>query len=90
MVMATHAWEVSLLMFVFVRLLVGNLILQIIKNAWKVLFLFYYFLGLAFSVRTLQTPHMYSTLKRRGNECFHVISTWNTRVVFVGNIHVQI
>ena len=27
---------------------------------------------------------MYSTLKRRGNERFQVVSTWNTRGVFVG------
>ena len=26
---------------------------------------------------------MYSTLKRRGNHRFHVVSTWNTRDVFV-------
>ena len=24
------------------------------------------------------THHVYSTLKRRGNGCFHVVSTWNT------------
>ena len=34
--------------------------------------------------RTLQTHHVYSTLKRRGNDRFHVVSTWNTRGVFVG------
>ena len=33
---------------------------------------------------TLQTHHVYSTLKRRGNGRFHVISTWNTSGVFVG------
>ena len=27
---------------------------------------------------------MYSTLKRRGNGRFHVVSSWNTRGVFVG------
>ena len=32
---------------------------------------------------TLQTLQLYSTLKRRENERFHVISTWNTRGVFV-------
>ena len=26
-------------------------------------------------VLTLQTHHVYSTLKRRGNDCFHVVST---------------
>ena len=31
-------------------------------------------------------PYMYSTLKRRGNERFHVVSTWNTCGVFVGYI----
>ena len=34
---------------------------------------------------TLQTHHVYSTLKRRGNDRFHVSSTWNTLGVFVGN-----
>lgn len=32
------------------------------------------------------THHVNSTLKRRGNDCFHVVSTWNTRGVFVGNL----
>ena len=31
----------------------------------------------------LQTHHVYSTLKRHGNDRFHVVSTWNTHVVFV-------
>ena len=35
-------------------------------------------------LKTLQTHHVYSTLKRRGNDRFHVVSTWNTRGVFVG------
>ena len=35
-------------------------------------------------IKALQTLHVYSTLKRRGNERFHVVSTWNTRRVFVG------
>ena len=34
----------------------------------------------------LQTLHVYSTLKRRGNIRFHVVSTWNTRGVFVGTM----
>ena len=34
--------------------------------------------------RTLQTHHTYSTLKRRENGRFHVVSTWNIRGVFVG------
>ena len=33
---------------------------------------------------TLQTHHVDSTLKRRGNGSFHVDSTWNPRGVFVG------
>ena len=33
---------------------------------------------------SLQTLHQYSTLKRRGNGRFHVVSTWSTREVFVG------
>ena len=32
----------------------------------------------------LQTRHVYSTLKQRGNNCFHVVSTWNTFGLFVG------
>ena len=34
----------------------------------------------------LQTLRMYSTLKQRGNERFHVVSMWNTRGVFVGRV----
>ena len=33
---------------------------------------------------TLETHHVYSTLKRHGNSRFHVILTLNTRGVFVG------
>ena len=33
---------------------------------------------------SLETHHVYSTLKRRGNNRFHVVSTWKTRGVFVG------
>ena len=32
----------------------------------------------------LQTHHMYSTLKRLGNNRFHVVSMWNTCDVFIG------
>ena len=32
-----------------------------------------------------QTHHVYSTLKRRGNDRFYVVSSWNTRLVFVGH-----
>ena len=35
---------------------------------------------------SLQTHHVDSTLKRRGNDRFHVISTWNPRGVFVGMV----
>ena len=35
---------------------------------------------------TLQTQHVDSTSKRRGNGRFHVVSTWNPRGVFVGNM----
>ena len=35
-------------------------------------------------VNSLQTHHVCSTLKRRGNARFQVVSTWNTRGVFVG------
>ena len=30
-----------------------------------------------------ETHHVYSTLKRSGNSRLHVVSTWNTRGVFV-------
>ena len=30
----------------------------------------------------LQTHHVYSTLKQRGNDCFHVLLTLNTRGVY--------
>ena len=33
---------------------------------------------------TLQTHHVDSTLKQRGNDRFHVVSTWNPGSVFVG------
>ena len=33
---------------------------------------------------SLQTYHVYSTLKRRGNNRFYVASTWNTHDMFVG------
>ena len=36
---------------------------------------------------TIQTHHVDSTFKRRGNGRFHVVSTWNLRSVFVGNFH---
>ena len=35
---------------------------------------------------TLQTHHVDSTLKRRGNSGFQVVSTWNLRGVFVGKV----
>ena len=31
---------------------------------------------------TFQKSHMYSTLKRRGDGCFQVVSTWNTPTSF--------
>ena len=34
-------------------------------------------------VISLQTHHVYFTLKRRGNNHFHVVPTWNARGVFV-------
>ena len=39
---------------------------------------------LVYKLWTLQTHHVDSTLKRRGNDRFHVISTRNPRGVFVG------
>ena len=38
----------------------------------------------AWALYPTQTHHVYSTLKRRGNDHFHVVSTWNTRGVVVG------
>ena len=38
----------------------------------------------------MQTLHVYSTLKRRGNERFHVVSTWNKRGVFVGTLAITL
>ena len=35
-------------------------------------------------LHSLQTHHMYSTVKRRGNEHFYVVSAWNTRGLFAG------
>ena len=37
-----------------------------------------------YEAHTLQTHHVDSTLKRRGNGRFDVVSTWNPRGVFVG------
>ena len=34
----------------------------------------------------LQTRHVYYTLKRRGNDRFHVFSKWNTSGVFAGTV----
>ena len=33
---------------------------------------------------SLQTNHMYPTLKRRGNDRFQIVSMWTTRGMFVG------
>ena len=38
---------------------------------------------------TQQTQHVYSTLKPRRKDCFHVVSTWDTRGVFVGLSNVR-
>ena len=81
-------WRSTYVARVFCLLLNQNLkeMLLYIIAMWILLrskysfFLNWIFLMLA----TLQTHHVYSTLKRRGNECFHVISMWNTRGVFVG------
>ena len=37
-----------------------------------------------YTMLTLQTHHVYSTLKQRRNDRSHVVSTCNTRGVFVG------
>ena len=47
-------------------------------------------INISIRILNLQTHHVYSTLKRRRNGRFHLISTWNTRVVFVGNCDYQI
>ena len=39
-----------------------------------------------FSTSTLQTHHVDSTVKRRGNGRFHVTSTWNPRGVLPENV----
>ena len=36
---------------------------------------------------TLQRHHVYSSFKLRGNDRFHVVSTWNIRGVFVAQLH---
>ena len=38
---------------------------------------------------SLQTHHVYSTLKRCGNDRFHVVSTFNSRGVFVRKILIK-
>ena len=40
-----------------------------------------------FTFIALQTHHVDSTLKLRGNGRFHVAMTWNPRGVFVGRVH---
>ena len=47
-------------------------------------------LGLIFVNSTLQSHHMDSTSKRRGNGRFHVVSTWNPRGMFVGRFRMYI
>ena len=39
---------------------------------------------------SIQTQHVYATLKRRGNDRFHVVSTWNTRGVLVGKVYNEV
>ena len=48
----------------------------ITKDSFQIIFL----------LLSLQTHHVYSTFKRCGSDRFYVVSTWNTRVVFVGYI----
>ena len=36
--------------------------------------------------KTLQTHHVDSMLKRRGNDRFLIVSTWNPRGVFAGKL----
>ena len=43
------------------------------------------FLAWSFS-NSLQTHHVHSMVKQRGNDRFHLVSTWNTRSVFLGLI----
>ena len=46
--------------------------------------------GVSSSGKTaLQTHHVDSTLKQRGNGRFHVVSTWNPRGVFVGRCGIK-
>ena len=45
--------------------------------------------GLSSHKLSLETHHVNSTLKRRGNERFHVVSKWNTRSVLVRDVKLQ-
>ena len=45
---------------------------------------------LTFIKLSLQRHYVYSMLKRRENNRFHVVSTWNTRGVFAGLILVKL
>ena len=51
---------------------------RIFSQVWKTVIMFW-----NFETTPLQTHHVYSMLKQRGNKRFHVVSTWNTRAVFV-------
>ena len=43
-----------------------------------------------FRWRWLQTHHVDSTLKRLGNDRFHVVSPWNPRGVFIGEFNFRV
>ena len=63
---------------------------EILNMVWKdsgnVIALLKYTDFYAYRVVILQTLHLDSTLKRRGNDRFHVVSTWNLHRVFLGNL----
>ena len=60
-----------------------------LRKYYKVHFIYVTIAQPGWGTWTLQTHHMYSTLIRRGNGRFHVVSTWNTHGVFVGNMSLQ-
>ena len=64
------------------RLLYQETRLLTLVNPWHI-FLFTKYSKLTL-VTSLQTNHVYSTLKRHGNVRLHVVSTWNKRGVFLG------
>ena len=59
-----------------------TIVLLLLLFRWGALIIFWNFS--VNKLNDLQTNHMYFTLKWHGNDRFRVVSTWNTRGVFVG------